>query len=54
MHIVSNVEGETKPGMTAIVAVSYTHIRAHETKADPVCRALLDKYIALSIVTYNN
>ena len=27
----------------AIVAVSYTHLRAHETEADLVCRLLLEK-----------
>ena len=26
-----------------IVAVSYTHLRAHETKANLVCRLLLEK-----------
>ena len=28
---------------TTIVAVSYTHLRAHETVLDLVCRLLLDK-----------
>ena len=28
---------------TARVAVSYTHLRAHETVLDLVCRLLLDK-----------
>ena len=28
---------------SAIVAVSYTHLRAHETEADLVCRLLLEK-----------
>ena len=27
----------------AIIAVSYTHLRAHETKANLVCRLLLEK-----------
>ena len=26
------------------MAVSYTHLRAHETEADRVCRLLLEKY----------
>ena len=26
-----------------IIAVSYTHLRAHETKANLVCRLLLEK-----------
>ena len=29
--------------MRSIEAVSYTHLRAHETVLDPVCRLLLDK-----------
>src|SRR5450756_2913476 len=28
---------------TTIVAVSYTHLRAHETRHDLVCRLLLEK-----------
>ena len=28
---------------TEIQAVSYTHLRAHETKANLVCRLLLEK-----------
>src|SRR5664280_3182219 len=30
-------------GITGIVAVSYTHLRAHETVLDLVCRLLLEK-----------
>ena len=29
--------------------VSYTHLRAHETKANLVCRLLLEKKIAVSL-----
>ena len=29
--------------MTVLVAVSYTHLRAHETVLDLVCRLLLEK-----------
>ena len=29
--------------MSGIIAVSYTHLRAHETEADLVCRLLLEK-----------
>ena len=29
--------------MTGITAVSYTHLRAHETVLDLVCRLLLEK-----------
>ena len=30
-------------GTAATIAVSYTHLRAHETKANLVCRLLLEK-----------
>ena len=30
-------------GNAAIIAVSYTHLRAHETVLDLVCRLLLEK-----------
>src|SRR5450756_2717359 len=37
-----NPEKKLMPGMTAnITAVSYTHLRAHETRHDLVCRLLL-------------
>ena len=29
--------------LVCIIAVSYTHLRAHETKANLVCRLLLEK-----------
>ena len=29
--------------VAALEAVSYTHLRAHETVLDPVCRLLLEK-----------
>src|SRR5450759_5882952 len=31
------------PGLDGIEAVSYTHLRAHETRHDLVCRLLLEK-----------
>src|SRR5450756_3231713 len=38
-----------RPSMTvAIMAVSYTHLRAHETRHDLVCRLLLEKKKKLS------
>src|SRR5665809_9845 len=30
-------------GQDCVIAVSYTHLRAHETKANLVCRLLLEK-----------
>ncbi|WP_460366061.1 hypothetical protein, partial [Staphylococcus aureus] len=35
----------TYEGVGAIEAVSYTHLRAHETLSDLVCRLLLEKNI---------
>src|SRR5450756_3030048 len=32
-----------RPEINAIVPVSYTHLRAHETRHDLVCRLLLEK-----------
>ena len=32
-----------KEAMTSFETVSYTHLRAHETKANLVCRLLLEK-----------
>ena len=28
-----------------LVSVSYTHLRAHETRSNLVCRLLLEKYV---------
>ena len=43
-NVSSNVMGATTPrGMRNNVAVSYTHLRAHETVLDLVCRLLLEK-----------
>ena len=33
----------TRPGPKPAIAVSYTHLRAHETVLDLVCRLLLEK-----------
>ena len=39
-----NPSGHTPVVSTkAYIAVSYTHLRAHETKANLVCRLLLEK-----------
>ena len=35
--------GGTFPVKKVFVSVSYTHLRAHETEADLVCRLLLEK-----------
>ncbi len=32
-----------RTGLDTLVVVSYTHLRAHETKANLVCRLLLEK-----------
>ena len=32
-----------RPLATVVIAVSYTHLRAHETVLDLVCRLLLEK-----------
>ena len=37
------VETETISGAITAMAVSYTHLRAHETVLDLVCRLLLEK-----------
>ena len=34
---------KTKRGKDDVIAVSYTHLRAHETVLDLVCRLLLEK-----------
>src|SRR5660397_259837 len=34
---------ELGPATKGVVSVSYTHLRAHETKANLVCRLLLEK-----------
>ena len=35
--------GDAKDDIEIPVTVSYTHLRAHETKANLVCRLLLEK-----------
>src|SRR5678815_6190200 len=37
------LDGETGNGKVGAVAVSYTHLRAHETPEHLVCRLLLEK-----------
>ena len=46
-------------GTARVIAVSYTHLRAHETVLDLVCRLLLEKkkitrQLTISIVPQNN
>ena len=36
-------DGESVDRVGCIIAVSYTHLRAHETVLDLVCRLLLEK-----------
>ena len=38
-----NLSSSTKGPILSPAAVSYTHLRAHETKANIVCRLLLEK-----------
>ena len=42
-HIVTTVGEALGGGCRAYQAVSYTHLRAHETVLDLVCRLLLEK-----------
>ena len=37
-----------RPGLVADIPVSYTHLRAHETVLDLVCRLLLEKQNTLN------
>ena len=37
------LDGNVKRVLTRVLAVSYTHLRAHETVLDLVCRLLLEK-----------
>ena len=39
----SEIDIDRDPGADAFVPVSYTHLRAHETVLDLVCRLLLEK-----------
>ena len=41
-YIIGSPESD-KPIKVKILAVSYTHLRAHETRHDLVCRLLLEK-----------
>ena len=41
--VVFNTPGANANAVKELVAVSYTHLRAHETKANLVCRLLLEK-----------
>ena len=46
LRVVADAEGisaETVRGTLKLEAVSYTHLRAHETVLDLVCRLLLEK-----------
>ena len=39
----TSISPESPSTFTSVTAVSYTHLRAHETKANLVCRLLLEK-----------
>ena len=39
----NGIKNETNPKLSTKNAVSYTHLRAHETVLDLVCRLLLEK-----------
>ena len=38
-----NLQAQLEAGVHGIITVSYTHLRAHETVLDLVCRLLLEK-----------
>ncbi|GAB5819132.1 hypothetical protein JMUB7540_28310 [Staphylococcus aureus] len=40
---IAGYEMQVKEAMRNYIAVSYTHLRAHETSAHLVCRLLLEK-----------
>ena len=40
---VRSLSSRDEPAIRAMVSVSYTHLRAHETVLDLVCRLLLEK-----------
>ena len=42
-HPVAELVADRRPGRAGLEAVSYTHLRAHETVLDLVCRLLLAK-----------
>ena len=46
-----NVTERSGADFVAFIAVSYTHLRAHETREDLVCRLLLEKKSAERILT---
>src|SRR5660397_267599 len=43
LKVMIDVSAEIRGGSDGLRAVSYTHLRAHETKANLVCRLLLEK-----------
>ena len=42
-ELAAHIKEITPPAAAALGAVSYTHLRAHETVLDLVCRLLLEK-----------
>ena len=46
-------QGIDKERFPDLLAVSYTHLRAHETKANLVCRLLLEKKKGTSCLSFN-
>eukprot|EP00657_Telonema_sp_P-1_P008624 TRINITY_DN3017_c0_g1_i1.p1 TRINITY_DN3017_c0_g1~~TRINITY_DN3017_c0_g1_i1.p1 ORF type:complete len:125 (-),score=49.09 TRINITY_DN3017_c0_g1_i1:42-416(-) len=45
--------GDQRTDQSTLVSVSYTHLRAHETVLDLVCRLLLEKKKNKNITTHN-
>ena len=53
-HPVAGYEMLKEGAQVSAPAVSYTHLRAHETVLDLVCRLLLEKKKKTSLTTLNN
>ena len=51
VHLLVETESDSEDGW---YAVSYTHLRAHETVLDLVCRLLLEKKKKYQLATYSN
>ena len=43
LELIKKIEDPSDRRKASLYAVSYTHLRAHETEADLVCRLLLEK-----------
>ena len=42
-NLIAKLRGKKENDAGSVLSVSYTHLRAHETEADLVCRLLLEK-----------